>query len=139
MPPLMAQFALRLDDSRPFTARGNLEIGWSGNPGEPAWCRWNETSVVFIDNKLKASVPLEHIQGQVRRVRGWSDGQAIEVHGLLELASISFMGQQITEVESPFHIERGVARLDDLQAKLLAGRLRGKGSITLDLDAQVHR
>ena len=38
MPPLMAQFALRLDDGRPFTARGNLKIGWEGKVGQPAWC-----------------------------------------------------------------------------------------------------
>ena len=38
MPPLMAQFAQRLDDGRPFTARGDLKIGWSGVAGEPAWC-----------------------------------------------------------------------------------------------------
>ncbi len=30
MPPLMAQFALRLDGGGPFRARGDLEIGWSG-------------------------------------------------------------------------------------------------------------
>ncbi len=42
MPPLMAQFALRLDDGRTFRARGDLKIGWTGEPGEPAWCSWKE-------------------------------------------------------------------------------------------------
>ena len=108
MPPLMAQFAMRLDDGRPFTARGNLQIGWSGVPGEPAWCSWARTRAVFVDNSIKAGIPLEHIQGQLEEVRGWSDGRALEVHGIMRLASVSLLGQQITELESPFHVERGV-------------------------------
>jgi hypothetical protein len=131
MPHLMAQFALRLDDGRPFTARGNLQIGWSGKPGEPAWCRWDKTTVVFIDNSLKTGIPLEHLQGQLEEVRGWSNGQALEVHGIVRLGSVTLLGQQITEVESPFHIARGLAWLDDLTAKLLKGTLRGTGSISI--------
>jgi hypothetical protein len=132
MPPLMAQFALRLDDGRPFTARGNLQIGWSGVVGEPAWCRWDQTLVVFNDNNLKAGIPLEHIQGQLDNVSGWSNGQDLEVHGAMSLESVSLHGQQITQLESPFHIERGVARLDSLRGRLLGGILSGKGSISLD-------
>ncbi len=128
----MAQFALRLDDGRPFTARGNLQIGWSGEAGVPAWCRWDNTRVVFIDNTLKAGVPLEHIQGQLRDVRGWSNGQSIEVHGAVQLDSITLLGQQITQVESPFHLERGSAGLESLRAKLLRGDLVGEGTISLD-------
>jgi hypothetical protein len=131
MPPLMAQFALRLDDGRPFTARGNLQIGWSGVAGEPAWCRWDNTRVVFIDNTLKAGIPLEHIQGQLEEVRGWSNGQTMEIHGIVRLDSVSLMGQQITDVESPFHLERGSARLDSLKGKLLKGNLEGSGTISL--------
>ncbi len=133
MPPLMAQFALRLDDGRPFTARGNLQIGWSGENGKPAWCRWDNTRVVFIDNTLKAGIPLEHIQGQLEEVRGWSNGQTLETQGAVRLDSITLMGQQITQVESPFHLERGSARLDSLRAKLLKGDLEGSGTISLDL------
>ena len=132
MPPLMAQFALRLDDGRPFTARGNLQIGWSGEAGVPAWCRWDNTRVVFIDNTLKAGIPLEHIQGQLEDVRGWSNGQTVEIHGAVKLDSITLLGQQITQVESPFHLERGSARLDSLRAKLLNGDLLGSGMISLD-------
>jgi len=133
MPPLMAQFALRLDDGRPFTARGNLQIGWSGENGEPAWCRWDNTRVVFIDNTLKAGIPLEHIQGQLEDVSGWSNGQTMEIHGIVRLDSVILMGQQITQVESPFHLERGSARLDSLRGKLLNGNLEGNGTISLDL------
>ena len=132
MPPLMAGFALRLDDGRPFTARGNLQIGWSGVPGEPAWCRWDHTLAVLSDNSLEAGIPLKHIQGQLEDVRGWSNGQALEVHGVVKLGSVSLMGQQITELESPFHLERGVARLDSLQGKLLKGALAASGSISLE-------
>ena len=126
MPLLMAQFALRLDDGRPFTARGNLKIGWSGEVGKPAWCRWDNTRVVFIDNTLKAGIPLEHIQGQLEEFRGWSNGRTLEIHGIFRLDSITLLGQQITELESPFHLERGSARLDSLRGKLLKGRSGGE-------------
>ncbi len=128
----MAQFALRLDDGRPFTARGNLQIGWSGEVGQPAWCRWENTRVIFIDNTLKAGIPLEHIQGQLDEVRGWSNGQTLDIHGIVRLDSITLLGQQITQVESPFHLERGWARLDSLRGKLLRGDLEGSGTISLD-------
>ena len=81
MPPLMAQFAMRLDDGRPFTARGNLQIGWSGFPGEPAWCSWARTRAVFVDNSIKGDIPLQHIQGQLEDVRGWSDGRGSRCTG----------------------------------------------------------
>ena len=42
MPPLMAQFAQKLDDGQTFTARGDLKIGWSGQANEPAWCQLGE-------------------------------------------------------------------------------------------------
>ena len=66
MPPLMGQFALRLDDGRPFTARGNLHIGWEGKLGEPAWCRWDHTLVVLNDNSLKSGVPLSISRGSLK-------------------------------------------------------------------------
>ncbi len=88
--------------------------------------------MIFIDNTLKAGIPLEHIQGQLEDVRGWSDGQTIEVQGAVKLDSITLLGQQITQVESPFHLERGSARLDSLRAKLLRGDLEGNGTISLD-------
>ena len=50
----------------------------------------------------------------------------------MRLASVSLMGQQITELESPFHVERGSARLDSLRGRLLGGELTGKGMISLN-------
>ena len=85
MPPLMAQFALRLDDGRTFRARGDLQIGWTGEPGVPAWCRWKDMLVVFNDNTVKTGIPLEHIQGQLKSVSGWSNGTGLEVKGILDL------------------------------------------------------
>ena len=70
MPPLMAQFAQKLDDGRTFTMRGDLQIGWSGCPNDPAWCRWDKVRVVLNDNQLKTKIPLEHIQGELKKVKG---------------------------------------------------------------------
>ena len=39
----------------------------------------------------------------------------MEVHGIVRLDSITLLGQQITDLESPFHLERGSARLDSLR------------------------
>ena len=133
MPPLMAQFALRLDDGHAFRARGNLRIGWTGEAGVPAWCSWEKTRVVFNDNTVRTGIPLEHIQGVVENVSGWSNGISLEVRGALRLDSVSLLGQQITAVESPFHIEQGVARLDNVQGHFLKGELVGENcSVTLD-------
>ncbi len=132
MPPLMSQFAMRLDDGKTVRARGDLQIGWSGVADEPAWCRWDKTLVVFNGNSLKTGIPLEHIQGQIEHVSGWSNGRVLEVQGILKLASVMFLGQQITEVESPFHVKEGAARLDSVTGRFLGGQLTGDGEVSLD-------
>jgi hypothetical protein len=132
MPTLMAQAAHRLDDGRPFTARGNLQIGWSGKPEELAWCRWDRTSVFFVNNSIEAGIPLKFIQGRLTNVSGWSNGKDLEVHGIMDLDSVSFAGLQITQLEGPIHVQAGVARLENLRGKLLGGELFGTGEITLD-------
>jgi hypothetical protein len=132
MPPLMGQFAMRLDDGRTFRAHGDLRIGWSGDIKEPAWCRWDKTLVVFNGNSLKTGIPLEHIQGQMENVSGWSNGRVLEVQGILNLASVIFLGQQITQVESPFHVKDGMARLDSISGRFLNGQLAGEGEVSLD-------
>jgi len=135
MPPLMSQFALRLDDGRTFYARGDLQIGWKGVEGEPAWCQWKNTLVVFIDNTVKTGIPLEHIQGQLERVSGWSNGLALEVEGILKLDSVSLLGQQITQLESPFHIKNGVAQLDSISGQFLRGEILARDACWIRLDA----
>lgn len=134
MPPVMAQFAQRLDDGRTFTLKGNLGLGWSGREGTPVWCRWDNALVVFNDNSvtLQPGLGLEHIQGQLDHVRGWTDGEAFDLHGALRLDSVSLLGQQITRLESPIDIDHGSARLDSVQGDLLGGSLHGALSVTLD-------
>jgi hypothetical protein len=138
MPTLMAQAARRLDDGHPFTARGNLQIGWSGKPEDLAWCRWDHTSVVFVNNSIDAGIPLKHIQGSLKNVSGWSNGKNLEVHGVMDLKSVSFAGLQISSLEGPIDVQAGVARLTSLRGKLLGGELFGDGEITLD-DAPRYR
>jgi len=130
MPSLMAQFAMRLGGR--FTARGNLQIGWSGVPGEPAWVAWDQTRVVFVDNAIKADIPLEHINGQLRNVRGSSNGQRIEASGIMNLDSVSVAGLQITQLQGPIAIREGKVRLDSLKGRMLGGELFGDGELTLD-------
>jgi hypothetical protein len=132
MPPIMAQFARRIDDGKPFTIKGNLGIGWSGDPRQPTWCRWNHALVIFNDNSIQAGLPLEHMQGQLENVEGTSDGDRFDVQGILRLASVSLLGQQVTQVESPFRVERGVATMSDVKAKLLGGDVFSKVKVSLD-------
>jgi AsmA-like C-terminal region len=131
MPPLMAQFAQRVD-GQTFTARGDLRIGWSGIAGEPAWCSWDNVGVVLNDNRISTGIPLEHIQGELRRVKGWSNGLVVRVEGLVWLESVVLLGQQITRVESPFRVQSGVAELISLKGRFLGGDLWGRGRVTLD-------
>jgi hypothetical protein len=139
MPPLMAQFALRLDDGHTFRARGDLQIGWSGVEGDLAWCKWSKTLVVFNDNTIKTAIPLEHIHGQIEQVSGSSNGRQLQVEGILNIGSVSLLGQQITRLESPFHVQDGVAKLDSIRGSFLKGELLGEESwITLDDTPRYH-
>ena len=133
MPPVMAQFAQRLDDGRPFTLKGNLGLGWPGTPGSPVWCRWDDMRILLVDNavEIQPGFDLKSLQGQLDHVRGWTDGEAFSLHGALRLESIVLLGQQITRLESPIDVDQGVARLGDLQGHLLGGTLTGALSVTL--------
>ncbi|MHC5538862.1 AsmA family protein, partial [Singulisphaera rosea] len=132
MPPIMAQFAQKIDEGHPIRrVEGNLGLSWAG-PGNLVQCDWDHALVVFIDNSILAGVPLEHIQGQLDNVRGKFDGKAIEVHGILKLDSINLVGQQVTSLETPFHVERGKAQLSNVRGKLLGGTIEGQFDLTLD-------
>ena len=135
MPPLMAQFALRLDGGGPFRARGDLDIGWSGQKDDLAWCRWTNTKVIFNDNAIRTAIPIEHIQGQLENVSGWSNGMALEVLGSMKLESVSFIGQQFTQLESPFHVKEGRATLDSVRGHYLGGEVLGDDACSISLDA----
>jgi hypothetical protein len=135
MPPLMSQFALRLDDGHTFRARGNLQIGWSGVEGDLAWCEWKNALVVFHDNTVKTGIPLEHIQGQLDHVSGRSNGRSLQVEGIMRLESISLLGQQITRLESPFEVKNGVAQLKSVKGRFLGGNLLAEDACWIELDA----
>jgi hypothetical protein len=134
MPPVMAGFAQRVDDGRTFTLRGDLALGWPGRPGDPVWCRWDNALVVFNDNsvQIQPGLDLQHLQGQLDHVRGRTDGEAFDLDGALRLESVSLLGQQITGLESPIEVHRGVARLTNIQGDLLGGRLTGAFAVSLD-------
>lgn len=131
MPPVMAQFAHRLDEAHTFTMRADLGLGWDG-PGHPAWCEWSKGLAVFSGNSIQAGLPLEHIRGQIEGVRGKFDGEALEVHGLLNLESVALMGQQITRLKSPLDVVGGKARLGPISGNLLDGKLAGTIAVGLD-------
>ena len=50
MPPIMADFARRLDEGKTFRVNGNLKLSWSGKLGDPPRCKWDHALVVFNDN-----------------------------------------------------------------------------------------
>jgi hypothetical protein len=135
MPLVMALFARRLDDGSAFRARGDLQIGWSGDEREPAWCKWKNALVVFNGNTIKTGIPIEHIQGQLDHVSGWSNGVALQVEGILRLDSVSVVGQQITKLESPFRVKNGVAQLDSVRGRFLKGDLLAADACWITLDA----
>jgi hypothetical protein len=132
MPPVMAQFARRVDDGRVITMRANLGLAWSGKPGEQPTCSWNNGSVVLNGNSVQAGVPIRFIQGEINYLSGWFDGKQLEIKGILDLSSVNLFEQQITNVTSPIEVSQGKARLPSIQGTLLEGTLRGDLEITLD-------
>ena len=133
MPPVMAQFAERLDDGHTFTLKGDLGLDWPGIPA-PVRCRWGRAKVIFIDNtvKIQPGMKLEYVQGQIENVRGETNGETFELHGALNLASVNLLGQQITRLESPIDVDHGVARLSSISGNLLGGQLTGLFSVKLE-------
>ncbi len=133
MPPLMAPVrpeAGRRPDLH--HARATCRSAGRDVADDPAWCRWDKVKVVLNDNQLKTKIPLEHIQGELKKVKGYSNGLEVQVEGVIALESVVLLGQQITQVESPFRVQDGVAELMDLRGKFLRGDLWGRGWVTLD-------
>lgn len=139
MPPVMREFARHLDPGRPISRMtGNLGLSWSGKPGESVHCKWDNVLVVLNDNKILAGVPLEHMQGQLDHVSGWFDGHQLDVRGAMKLNSVNLMGQQLTELESPFKVGKGRAELSNIRGKLLDGLVSGRFEISLDTTPQYY-
>jgi hypothetical protein len=126
MPGMMGGFAELLDDGKGFTARAELlGISWSGNPLEPAVCTWDQATVDFLGNTIKAGVPLEQLQGRISGISGSSDGRQISTQGLIELDNVVIENQQLTEVRTPIVVADGWVRLSRIEAMLLGGTLEG--------------
>ena len=139
MPPVMATFARRLDDKKLPVLKGNLGLGWSGTPGESAWCSWDEGLVLLIDNKLEIGgqdIALDHIQGELDNVRGSFNGKDLELFGDIALDSVSILGQQLTRIKAKMTVEKGQAGIDLNQGMILGGSMVGRVSSTLDATPQ---
>jgi hypothetical protein len=142
MPEGIGIYAAYLDDGLGFTAQaGLLEIKWSGRQDDPAVCVWDQAEVEFIDNTIKAIVPIEHLQGRIRNVSGRSDGRTLAARGVIDLESVRIQGQQLTALHSSVHVGDGWVRLPDFQARVLGGVLRGILAMTFEstpsFDAQL--
>lgn len=132
MPPVMAQFAQRLDDGRTFGLSSDLGIRWSGRRGEPARCDWSDAKVVFVSNTIQSGIPLEQLQGQIDHIHGWSDGRSIQLQGTINLDSVRLAGLQITGLGSPLLVKDGEAHLSNIEAGLLGGKVYGDVHLTLE-------
>ena len=132
MPPVMAQFALRLDDGKSFRIRTDLALGWSGKVNELATCAWENGTVVFVDNTIQAGIPLKHLQGQIDSLRGSFDGRSLVVHGALDLASVNLLDVHVTEVTTPIEIAEGKARLTNVRGTLMGGTIAGSLEVGLE-------
>jgi hypothetical protein len=126
MPQTMAAFAEYLDDGKGFTAHAAaLGIAWSGQPADPAVCTWENATVDFLDNSIKAAVPLEHLHGRITQISGRSDGRSVLAKGNIDLDNLVIQNQQLTNVSTPVEIASGWARLPKINATLLGGNLTG--------------
>ncbi len=127
MPPVMAQVSRKLDDLKIPKVKANLELGWSGRPGESAWCKWDRALVVLNNNKVEigGELGLEHIQGELNGVAGSFDGREFQVRGQVDLGSVDVLGQQITRLTADVVVEQGFARLEQIRGKILGGALDG--------------
>ncbi len=132
MPPVMAQYALRLDDGKPFRISTDLALGWSGKPGELATCAWENGTVVFVDNTIQAGMPLRHLQGQIDHLRGSFDGRDLLVSGALDLASVNLVDVHVTEVTTPIEVGADKARLTNVRGTLMGGTITGSLEIGLE-------
>ncbi len=135
MPPVMGAFARRLDDKKLPKLRADLGLGWSGKPGESAWCTWDDGLVLLIDNKLEIGgqdIALEHIEGELDKVRGSFNGKELQLDGAIKLDSVSILGQQLTRLEGTTTVRGDQAGIDLNQGVILGGTMAGRISSTLD-------
>ncbi len=125
MTPVMARFAQRFDDGRPITFRADLRLGWSGQAGEPTWCRWENGLVVLNGNSFDVGWPIRNLQGQLDNLSGRFDGLDLEMSGIVALDTLNIKGFPINRFSAPFRIEKGYVRLPSIQAEVLGGQAYG--------------
>ena len=101
--------------------RGDLRLGWSGKPGDPAWVEWSDGLVVLDGQTIDAGLPLESIQGRLRDVSGRFDGRALGLTGLVDLDSLTVFGQQLTGLRTPLVVDADSVRLTRIEGDLLGG------------------
>ena len=89
--------------------------------------------MVLNDNKVKTGIPLEHIQGELEQVKGWSNGLALAGRGDHQPGERGVLGQQITNVESPFQVKGGVGGAGQPARASSSAAISGAGvRVTLD-------
>ncbi len=135
MPQVTATFARRLDDRKIGKIRADLDLGWSGRPGESAWCKWDNGLVVLVDNRvvIGTDLALDHIQGQIDDIRGRFDGRTLAVQGQLRLDSVRVLDQQITGLKAKLGVGDGWAAMTNIAGTVLGGALGGDIRASLDV------
>ncbi len=90
--------------------------------------------MILVNNKVSigTDLGLEHIQGELYPVHGSFNGRDLDVHGKLNLASVSVFGQQITRLTADLDVQEGLARLDRIAGRVLEGVLDGRVRASLD-------
>ncbi len=135
MPQVMATFARRLDDRKFGKVRADLDLGWSGRPGESAWCKWKNGLVVLVDNRviIGADLALDHVQGQVDDIHGAFDGRDLAVGGRLGLDGVRVLDQEVNGLKARLSVGDGWASMTEIAGTVLGGALKGNIRASLDV------
>jgi hypothetical protein len=136
MSPVMANFARRFDDGRPIALQADLRLGWSGQAGDPTWCRWENGLVVLNGNSFDVGWPLRNLQGQLENLSGRFDGQDLFMDGLVALDTLNVKGFPINRFSAPVQIEKGFVRMPSIQAEVLGGQAYGDMSVQIGNEPQ---
>ena len=140
MPPLMAQFAQRAGRWTDLHGPGELENRLVRHrKASPPGASGTKTLVVFNDNRLSTGIPLEHIQGELNNVSGWSNGLGGQGRGHHEAGERrSCWASRSRKVKSPFRVQDGVAELVDLRGGSWAAA-SGAGAGSLWIHPELSR
>jgi hypothetical protein len=100
MPGRLAELIRRFELEGPIDLRNTVfEFQWSGRRGDPIRARWN-AGVQFSDNRFRFGQQFEHVNGDVV-LEGAFDGTQSRGQGVIDIASLSLMGTQLTSVTGP--------------------------------------